>query len=159
VARPKYRYVSARLRRKGGGQTKWQSKRSAARSFRAVQLYVRRGSDVVLGKLYIAVKAKAAKPDPASTGLTVRERVLLFCAASGTEWQHGGVKGEAVTAIVVKGLVGHVGSPNRFQQLRPEKSQRLHCWRPSARHLRCLECGVSASIPSPLRRSGPRRGF
>jgi hypothetical protein len=33
------------------------------------------------------------------------ERVLLFCAASGTDWLHAGVTGETVTAVVVKGLV------------------------------------------------------
>jgi hypothetical protein len=66
----------------------------------------------------IAVMAKAAKPDPALTGLTFRERVLLFCAASGTDWQHAGVTGETVTAMVVKGLierdaVGHLALTDR----------------------------------------------
>ena len=36
---------------------------------------------------------------------SVRERVLLFCAASGTDWVHAGVTGEIVTAMVVKGLI------------------------------------------------------
>lgn len=29
----------------------------------------------------------------------------MFCAASGTDWQHAGLTGEAVTALVVKGLI------------------------------------------------------
>ena len=35
----------------------------------------------------------------------MRERVLLFCAASNTDWEHAGVPGETVTAMVVKGLI------------------------------------------------------
>ena len=31
--------------------------------------------------------------------------MLLFCAASGTDWLHAGVTGENVTAMVVKGLL------------------------------------------------------
>jgi hypothetical protein len=34
----------------------------------------------------------------------VRERVLLYCAASGTDWQHAGVTGDQVITMVVKGL-------------------------------------------------------
>ena len=30
---------------------------------------------------------------------------LLFCAASATDWQHAGITGENVTAMVVKGLI------------------------------------------------------
>ncbi len=40
-----------------------------------------------------------------STALTVRERMLLFCIASGTGWQRAGVTGETVTALVVRGLL------------------------------------------------------
>ena len=31
--------------------------------------------------------------------------MLLFCAASGTDWQRAGVTGEMVTGMIVKGLV------------------------------------------------------
>jgi hypothetical protein len=31
--------------------------------------------------------AKLTLPNEAAAGLTVRERVLLFCAASGTDWR------------------------------------------------------------------------
>jgi hypothetical protein len=50
--------------------------------------------------------AKLTKmPADAAAGLTVRERVLLFCAASGTDWQHAGIPGETVTAMMVKGFI------------------------------------------------------
>jgi hypothetical protein len=47
--------------------------------------------------------AKAKKPSAAA--LAARERVVLFCVASGTDWQHAGITGEAITATIVKGLV------------------------------------------------------
>jgi hypothetical protein len=37
--------------------------------------------------------------------LSVPERVLLFCVASGTEWAQAGVTGRTETAMVVRGLV------------------------------------------------------
>jgi hypothetical protein len=37
--------------------------------------------------------------------LTVRERVLLFCIASGTDWQKAGVPGETVIDVIEKGLI------------------------------------------------------
>jgi hypothetical protein len=37
--------------------------------------------------------------------LSVPERVLLFCIASGTEWERAGVPGATATAMVVKGLI------------------------------------------------------
>ena len=37
--------------------------------------------------------------------LTVREPVLLLCAASNTDWEVAGIPGETVTAMVVKGLI------------------------------------------------------
>jgi hypothetical protein len=56
-----------------------------------------------------ARKPPATQPFPAkgegATSLTVPERVLLFCVASGTEWQKAGITGATVTAMVVKGLV------------------------------------------------------
>jgi hypothetical protein len=47
--------------------------------------------------------AKPPKPD--ITALGVRERILLFCVASGTDWQRAGVTGETVTALIVRGLI------------------------------------------------------
>jgi hypothetical protein len=45
------------------------------------------------------------KPETIAAGLSVPERVLLFCIASGTDWQKAGVTGETVMVMVVKELV------------------------------------------------------
>ena len=47
----------------------------------------------------------AKQPKPDIMALTVRERILLFCVASGTDWQRAGVPGEIVTEMIVKSLV------------------------------------------------------
>jgi hypothetical protein len=52
--------------------------------------------------------AKQPTPDIASLG--VRERVLLFCVARGTNWRRAGLTGETVTALVVRGLIVRDGS-------------------------------------------------
>jgi len=62
--------------------------------------------------------AKLTMPAATAAGLTARERVLLFCAASGTDWQHVGLTGENVVAIMVKGLItrdaaGHIALTDR----------------------------------------------
>jgi hypothetical protein len=51
--------------------------------------------------------AKAAAH--AAPALTIPERILLFCVASGTEWERAGITGANVTAMVVRGLIW----PNR----------------------------------------------
>jgi hypothetical protein len=38
--------------------------------------------------------------------LSILERVLLFCLASGTEWAQAGVTGATTTMMLVRGLVG-----------------------------------------------------
>ncbi len=45
------------------------------------------------------------KAAPGAIPLRVRERILLFCVASGTDWQRAGVTGETITALVVRGLI------------------------------------------------------
>ena len=47
----------------------------------------------------------AKRPTPDIAALTVRERMLLFCVGSETDWQRAGVTGETVTNMIVKGLV------------------------------------------------------
>ena len=47
----------------------------------------------------------AKRPAPDIAALSARERILLFCIASGTDWQRAGVMSETVTAMVVKGLL------------------------------------------------------
>jgi len=41
----------------------------------------------------------------AAPGLSIPERVLLFCIASDTDWEHAGVTGTTVTAMIVRGLI------------------------------------------------------
>jgi hypothetical protein len=33
------------------------------------------------------------------------ERILLFCVASDTDWEHAGITGTTVTAKIVRGLI------------------------------------------------------
>ena len=45
---------------------------------------------------------RPAKPTAdASPGLSIPEPVLLFCVASDTDWEHAGITGTAVTAMIV----------------------------------------------------------
>jgi hypothetical protein len=41
------------------------------------------------------------RPDAAPADLSVPKRILLFCVASGTEWERAGVTGATVTAMIV----------------------------------------------------------
>jgi hypothetical protein len=57
-----------------------------------------------------ALLAAAAKRSPqpefaADADLSVPERVLQFCVASGTEWERAGVTGATVTVMIVRGLL------------------------------------------------------
>jgi hypothetical protein len=45
------------------------------------------------------------KAYPVLGTLSVSERVLLLCVASGTDWERAGITGAVVTATIVKGLV------------------------------------------------------
>jgi hypothetical protein len=45
------------------------------------------------------------RPAPGSIALTARERTLLFCVSSGTNWQRVGITGETVRTLIVKGLI------------------------------------------------------
>ena len=35
----------------------------------------------------------------------IPERILLFCVASDTDWEHAGITGTTVTAMIVRGLI------------------------------------------------------
>ena len=48
--------------------------------------------------------ARSAKPTT-DQSLTVRERMLLFCVASDTDWQHAGITPEVVTTMVIRGMI------------------------------------------------------
>ena len=41
----------------------------------------------------------------APPALSIQERILLFCVASGTDWEHAGITGALVTSMVIKGLI------------------------------------------------------
>ena len=49
--------------------------------------------------------AKLIMPAEAAEALRVSERMLLFCAASNTDWKHPAIPAEIVTTMVVKGLI------------------------------------------------------
>jgi hypothetical protein len=78
----------------------------------------------------VQMMAKLTMPTATAAGLTVRERVLLYCAASGTDWQHAGVRGEQVTTMVVKGTPGPGDSFGPARHMRrlgtPQRSRRGH---------------------------------
>jgi hypothetical protein len=62
--------------------------------------------------------AKLTLPSDDAAGLSVRERVLLLCVASNTDWQRAGVPNETVIAMIVKGLIkrgaaGHLALTDR----------------------------------------------
>jgi hypothetical protein len=45
------------------------------------------------------------KANPAARTLSLPERLLLFCVASNTDWEHAGIMGATVTAMVIRGLI------------------------------------------------------
>ena len=47
----------------------------------------------------------AKPPKPGTTSFGVRERMLLFCVASGTDWKQAGIMSETVMALIVRGLL------------------------------------------------------
>ena len=53
--------------------------------------------------------AKLTMPDEAANALSMRERMVLFCVASGTDLQHIRSSGAAVTGMVIKSLISRDG--------------------------------------------------
>jgi hypothetical protein len=49
--------------------------------------------------------AKPRAPESIADGLTVRERVLLFCIASDTNWQKAGVTRAIAQPMMIRGLI------------------------------------------------------
>jgi len=58
--------------------------------------------------------AKAPTPQIIAADLTVPERVLLFCLASGTDWAQAGVTHAAVRHMIIRDLVERGPASNRF---------------------------------------------
>jgi hypothetical protein len=50
-------------------------------------------------------RPKPHSADVQAAALIVPERVLLFCVASGTDWERAGIASTMVTATVIKGLI------------------------------------------------------
>ena len=49
---------------------------------------------------------RPARPTAAAAPpLSIPERVLLFCVASRTDWEHVGITGATVTAMIVRGRI------------------------------------------------------
>ena len=42
---------------------------------------------------------------PGRLTLSIPERILLFCVASDTDWEHAGITGTTVTAMIVRGFI------------------------------------------------------
>jgi hypothetical protein len=54
----------------------------------------------------VLLSKRPAKPmADAAPALSIPERVLLFCVASDTDWEHAGITGTTVTAMIVRGLI------------------------------------------------------
>jgi hypothetical protein len=75
-----------------------------------------------------AIFCNMARPKPDSADVqaaapSVPERLLLFCAASGTDWESAGITGAIVTAAVSKGLIG--GEPTGGLYLTKERRAAL----------------------------------
>jgi hypothetical protein len=62
--------------------------------------------------------AKLKMPSDAAKALTVPERLLLLCVASGIDFKHAKIAEKVVTEVVVKGLIerdtgGHLALTDR----------------------------------------------
>jgi hypothetical protein len=56
-------------------------------------------------KMRIVGRSSMDDAEDIAAKLSVPERVLLFCLASGTEWAQAGVTGATTTMMLVRGLV------------------------------------------------------
>jgi hypothetical protein len=58
-----------------------------------------------------------AHPSPAkiASDLRVPERIMLFCLASGTDWERAGVTHATAQQLLVRGLIDRNQSAGRFK--------------------------------------------
>jgi hypothetical protein len=58
-----------------------------------------------------------ARPSPAkiASDLRVPERIMLFCLASGTDWERAGVTHATAQQLLVRGLIDRNQSAGRFK--------------------------------------------
>jgi hypothetical protein len=54
--------------------------------------------------------AKRPTAEMIAEGLSVPERVLLFCLASDTDWQRAGVKAATAQQMMIRGLIERQGA-------------------------------------------------
>jgi hypothetical protein len=59
----------------------------------------------------------AARPTPRTiaSDLRVPERMMLFCLASGTDWERAGVTHATPQHLFVRGLIDRASTPARFK--------------------------------------------
>jgi hypothetical protein len=57
------------------------------------------------------------RPSPAkiSSDLRVPERMMLFCLASGTDWERAGVTHATAQQLLVRGLIDRAATSARFK--------------------------------------------
>src|SRR5258708_30183459 len=81
---------------------------------RSVRMLISRlGRSLAIGHTAVSVSTKRIRnqvperppQEPPATDLTARERILLFCVASGTDRLPAQAMGEVVTGIIVMALV------------------------------------------------------
>jgi hypothetical protein len=57
---------------------------------------------------------KSTTPQSIAAELTVPERLLLFCLASGTDWQKAGITQATAQHVMVRGLIERDQGATRF---------------------------------------------
>jgi hypothetical protein len=55
------------------------------------------------------------KPQTIASDLRIPERVMLFCLASGTDWERAGVTHATSQQLLVRGLIDRHQSAGRFK--------------------------------------------
>ena len=58
--------------------------------------------------------AKPRNPETLTAGLTVPERMLLFCLASDTDWRAAGVTHTTAQHLLLRGLIGRDPAAMRY---------------------------------------------
>ena len=54
-------------------------------------------------------------PKTIAADLRVTDRIMLFCLASGTDWERGGVPHSTAQHLLVRNLIARVPTPARFK--------------------------------------------
>jgi len=77
----------------------------------------RAGSDPHHGFVMAARSKPGARSAPQVIGddLRIPERLMLFCLASGTEWERAGVTHATAQQMLVRGLIDREGAAGRFR--------------------------------------------